>query len=440
MQSPLVAAILLATAAGDPGPALSRQLERFFAADSVRGSQKQIEKIVALAPSFETIYDRLGPGRHYGADVARGVVERSRRNRDGTRHRYLVIVPESYDPGQRYPVRVYLHGGVDRPEPEGAEYWWPEPERLLREDRIVIVPASWVASKWWQASQVENLSAILREVKRRYNVDENRVSVVGISDGGTGVWYLAFRDPTPWASFLALNGSPYVLANPGVGAEGRFLVPNLNQRSFLVFNGSDDPLYPADQQRSLMELFRKVGATVVFHVIEGGKHDVSWWPEQRETIDAFVASHPRDPLPDEVFWAVERADRHNRAFWVLVDELAPRVEGETPMAALGVPPEHAGGVAVRRQGNTIDVMGLGVRRYRLLLSPEELDLDAEIVVTTNGTELFRGIVPRSLETLLEWAARDMDRTMLFAAELPIEVPPTLQRPPWMATAPDAPGK
>jgi hypothetical protein len=32
-------------------------------------------------------------------------------------------------------------------------------------------------------------------------------------------------------------------------------------------------------------------------------------------------------------------------------------------------------------------------------------------------------VPRSLATLLDWAARDMDCTMLFAAELSIEVPP-----------------
>ena len=32
-------------------------------------------------------------------------------------------------------------------------------------------------------------------------------------------------------------------------------------------------------------------------------------------------------------------------------------------------------------------------------------------------------MPRSLATLLDWAARDMDRTVLFAAELSIEVPP-----------------
>lgn len=96
--------------------------------------------------------------------------------------------------------------------------------------------------------------------------------------------------------------------------------------------------------------------------------------------------------------------------------------------ALGPAPESfGGGIDARRQGNTVDVRANGVRRYRLLFSPEEFDLDSEIVVKTNGQKSFRGIVPRSLATLLHWAARDMDRTMLFAAELSVEVPPSTRR-------------
>ena len=76
-----------------------------------------------------------------------------------------------------------------------------------------------------------------------------------------------------------------------------------------------------------------------------------------------------------------------------------------------------------RHGNSVDVVTIGVRRYRLLLSPEKFDLGADVVVRTNGRESFRGRVARSLDTLLEWAAEDVDRTMLFAAQLVIVVPP-----------------
>ena len=37
--------------------------------------------------------------------------------------------------------------------------------------------------------------------------------VAGVSDGGTGAYYVAMRDTTPYASFLPLNGYIMVLAN-----------------------------------------------------------------------------------------------------------------------------------------------------------------------------------------------------------------------------------
>ena len=427
MPSPLLLMMLLATATGQKDPAvLSQRIDRFFAADSARGAEKEAKKIVALAPAFDDVYRQLGAGRRYSADVKRGRVERSRRNHDGLRHRYFLVVPKTYDPARSYPVSVYLHGGVDRPAPEGPpEYWWRDPDRLQREDRIAVVPAAWHDSQWWQSSQVENVDAILREVKRTYNVDENRVSLVGISDGGTGVWFFAFRDRTPWASFLPFIGSPGVLADRTNGAEGAFIVNNLSGGSYLVMNGSADPLYPADTLRPLMEYLKDQGVDVTFEVVEGGRHDVSWWPARAERIEAFVESHVRDPLPDHFFWASERTDRFNRAYWVVIDELAPDgSRGRAELAVLGSSPENVGAVEVRRSDNTVDVIARGVRRYRLLLSPEEFDLNDDVVVRTNGRESFRGLVPREVATLLAWAARDMDRTMLFAAELAIEVPPS----------------
>jgi hypothetical protein len=58
-------------------------------------------------------------------------------------------------------------------------------------------------------------------------------------------------------------------------------------------------------------------------------------------------------------------------------------------------------------------------RFTLLLSPDQFDLTQPIRVTTNGRVAFEGRAEPSVRTLLKWAARDNDRTMLFAAELPI---------------------
>jgi len=57
-----------------------------------------------------------------------------------------------------------------------------------------------------------------------------------------------------------------------------------------------------------------------------------------------------------------------------------------------------------------------------LLSPDQFDLDRALTLVVNGRTVFEGVVQKNIRTLLTWAARDNDRTLLFAAELPVEVP------------------
>jgi hypothetical protein len=58
----------------------------------------------------------------------------------------------------------------------------------------------------------------------------------------------------------------------------------------------------------------------------------------------------------------------------------------------------------------------------LLLSPDAVDLDKPVAVTVNGRQVHNALVPRDTTTLLKWAARDNDRTMLYGAELRVSVP------------------
>ena len=84
---------------------------------------------------------------------------------------------------------------------------------------------------------------------------------------------------------------------------------------------------------------------------------------------------------------------------------------------------ESGRVDLVRTGNRIDAKSRGVAAFTLLLSPDQFDLDRAVMVVVNGRTAFDGIVQKDVKTLLEWAARDNDRTMLFAAELPITVSP-----------------
>ena len=102
-------------------------------------------------------------------------------------------------------------------------------------------------------------SRILDRLKRTYNIDENRVYLTGISDGGTGVYFMAFKDPTPWASFLPMIGNMVVLGTPSVRAEGEMYPGNAVNRPIYVVNTGRDRLYPAHVVQLYVDHLRKLG-------------------------------------------------------------------------------------------------------------------------------------------------------------------------------------
>ena len=519
----LVAALALAWLAPS---ALAQDLESavdaFWAAGSPDELDVAVEAVLALDPDIEPLWTNLRAGATYGTGVPRGRLLLTRENADGVDHRYVLFVPEDYDPTRRYPVRVYLHGGVSRPRRADAD-WWRNNDGYARSDSLVVFPESWADSIWWESSQVENLAGMLNDIKRRYNVDENAVYMLGISDGATAVFYHAFKATTPWAAFLSFNGHPLVLANPATGVEGQMYVTNLRNSPFFVINGGQDRLYPVDAVVPFLRLFVDAGVRVDFRPQPEAGHDMRWWAAESPNIDAFIDTQVRRPLPDRLVWETESTEWFNRAHWLVITELG-HVDGETsfddfneirprapsvpigfnmlgeletgegiqlvdigpgslaesagvrpgdilvevngiavstvdnlraavqaPRDGPGLPlriqragesmtfvltppdtpapparqafphPEPSGRVQLARDGNAVAVVTRGVRRYTLLLSPEQFDFTQPFRVTTNEVISFDGMVEPSPETLLRWAARDRDRTMLFGAELQIEV-------------------
>src|SRR5262249_39308634 len=154
-----------------------------------------------------------------------------------------IDVPDEYDPSRPWPVRVQLHGGIGLPSPRAPPR--PRQNRIAGEPQNYLFPQGWADAARWHADQVGNILAPRDRVQRTYNVDESHVYLTGISDGGTGVYYLAMREPTPWSACLPLIGSIRVLANRSVGADGDLFVGNLVNRPFFIVNGGRDPLYPA---------------------------------------------------------------------------------------------------------------------------------------------------------------------------------------------------
>jgi len=427
----VLAAVLAAAAAVAPGSAATPDVDAvfkaFWAAKNPQEAAKLIPEIVKSGVSVADAVKRLKAGRPYSAAVAKGVV-RSSYTAHGKEFFYSVDVPASYDPERRYQVRFQLHGGVsresNRPRGDGSI------GALAGAEQIYILPTSWVDAMWWNPSQIDNLRTILDTVKRTYNVDENRVAVSGVSDGGTGAYYFALKDTTPYASFLPLNGNIMVLRSEDL-AVGDLFPTNLRNKPLFVVNGGRDPLYPASQVGPAVLHLKEKGVDVLYKPQPNGVHNTAWWPEVRESFEAFVRNHPRTPIPDKLTWETNGSSVDNRAPWLVIDRLAPvgrnapelddvnLLSGGGPMMFDNTHP--SGRVDLVRTGNIVTAATRGVAEFTLLVSPDAFDLAQPIKVVADGRTVFDGRVESSVSTLLKWAARDNDRTMLFAAELQIKL-------------------
>ncbi len=495
-------------------PTVEDAFAAYWAAASVAEAAAAAAGIVQSGVDFDAAVARLRTGRTYDRDAPRGVQALTRHS-GMTDFPYTVDVPAAYDAAAPHPVRVQLHGGVGRPAP--AMRGDGSIGALAGAGQIYVLPQAWAGAEWWGPAQDQNLAAILDRVKRTWNVDENRVVLSGVSDGGTAAFYVAMRDTTPYASFLPLNGFVLVLRNRDLGIVGGLFPHNLTNKPFFVVNGGRDPLYPAARVEPVLSRFAAGGLEVAYRPQPEAGHNTAWWPAVKDEFERFVAEHPRQPHPARLTWQTDSPTAHQRAHWLVIDRLTPTRSGEgwpdinqaasgeelnfgvrasgmrvievltgsnaeafglrsgdivrainerdLPEALeltefLGIyqpgeplhfeverggetvdlkgayqptlrprvtplfPAERASGrVDVVRDGNTIRATTRGVAAFTLLLSPDVFDFRRPVTVVADGTTVFSGLVRASVETLVTWAARDNDRTMLYGAALPIALAP-----------------
>jgi hypothetical protein len=316
--------------------------------------------------------------------VPRGLVRRQR-TAGGLDYSYNLEVPENYDPARRYQVRVQLHGGV-MGRVNGAPRGAGTIGALAGAEQIYVIPFAWGQAPWWSSRQEENLAAILDSVKRTYNVDENRIALAGVSDGATAAYYFAMRQTTLFSSFLALNGNIMVLANDRLVPEDLF-PNNLLNKPFFVVNGGLDRMYPAASVGPYVEHLQRRGVQVNYVVQPDGAHNTQWWPSVKGPFEEFVRRHPRSPHPDRLTWETERPDVHNRAGWLIVDNILAR-DARPPLPDVNeFPRELVMTFGVVGSGTRVSVIQPRSNARRLGLRPGDVIASVNDRAVTRASDL-----------------------------------------------------
>ena len=175
--------------------------QEFFDPKDVAKAKHQLEEGQSRA---EALLKGESPWASQAGLVVRGYVSKI----DGSVQPYGLVVPPTYTTisPHRYRLDIWFQGrGETASEVNFIDVREHQPGTFTPADTIVLHPYGRYCNAYKFAGEVDVLEA-LEDVKRKYKVDEDRISVRGFSMGGAAAWQFAVHYSDRWFA-----------ANPGAG-------------------------------------------------------------------------------------------------------------------------------------------------------------------------------------------------------------------------------
>ncbi len=170
---------------------------------------------------------------------------------------YLLYLPRDYrDDGERnYGLMLFLHGRGESNGPLSVVAKWGPPRFAARGDElpwILVSPQCPKGDEWSSETQQMRVTELLDAVVNRFNVDEGRVFLTGLSMGGYGSWTMAANQPSRFAAVAPICGG---------GDTGNS--EKLKELPIWVFHGDQDKAVPFEKSVEMVEAIQAAGGTRV---------------------------------------------------------------------------------------------------------------------------------------------------------------------------------
>ncbi len=179
---------------------------------------------------------------------------------------YLLYLPKDYSQGdKKWPLIVFLHGSGER----GSDLNKVKahgPPKLVEQGKdmpFIIVSPQCPRGKWWP-SRVETIMALIDEIAEKYDVDQSRIYLTGLSMGGYGTWSVACAHPERFAAIVPICGGGMT-----------FIVHNLKDMPVWAFHGAKDPAVPLKESQRMVNAVNVSGGEAKLTVYPNAGHD-SW--------------------------------------------------------------------------------------------------------------------------------------------------------------------
>ncbi len=316
---------------------------------------------------------------------------------------YAVLLPPEYQPLRSYPTIIALHDGRG---PRSAVEWVAS--EAARRGYIVVAPEYNSPSKGrgyrYSAEEHAAVQLSLRDARKRYAIDSNRVFLAGQLTGADMAWDFGLAHPDLLAGVVVVSGFP--------AKYDYKYKPQIEKVPLYVVLGD---LAPAAREvvfdqyvRPLIEDVKDV--TYVDYL----KRGLEPLPEEVPAFFDWMAPRRRDPAPKS-FEAATARDTDARFFGVIVQEIAPG-RSTTPEAAdpLG---KNIRPATIRLRtstvGNLLNLTTSGINRLDVWVSPKLIDFKRKLEIRQNERVVYKGLVKPDFAVMLEDLRVRGDRQQLY---------------------------
>ncbi|TET36073.1 MAG: hypothetical protein E3J72_09535 [Planctomycetota bacterium] len=367
----------------------------FFATDDLAKRSEVIEKLKELEPISRNDMKR------YKKEIFKKALSgpriaptRGKQTLQSDKYpgQYILCLPTKM--ARRVPLLIGLHGG-GQGVGDGANsaQKWSGATRIMNAVSVFPTVIQKVATAWNTEREECYVIELIRQLKRSFPIDSNRVYICGHSMGGYGTWAIGTRYADVCAAISPNAGGVFMMGRDAI-APG--YVPNLKNTPIYFYHGSNDRQVPPGPDRIaakvLEELKTKYGPyDFVYKEYDGIGHGFP--PGGLGPILQWLAKKKRDPYPKMIVWEPTRAYK-NIFYW---------------LKASG----RRGRIVAKIKGNDITISEGSTNGLTIFLNDKMISASKPVTVTAGDKEVFNGIVQPSVSALLETIADKADKEQFF---------------------------
>jgi predicted esterase len=330
--------------------------------------------------------------------------------------KYWAQVPPEYRPGRSYPVLIVLHQSGEKAR-QMLDRWKMEAAR----NGYILAAVQWSDSEDATYAYSEEEHAIvldlLHDLKRKFNVDSDRVFLAGFGQGGNMAYDIGLSHPDEFAGILPMCGMP--------GYWGDRYASNAQYLPFYISAGDQSGnIHLKNRDRIRDWIGRNFPAMYVEYKGRGLEWFAGEVPIAFDWMNRKSRAYPVSEVGNArlAFQTMRQADNH--FYWVSTN----RISSKSVMPSHWNPNVYAASIHAQiLPGNHVYVTTRGVEQVTVWfgrVSKLEADKPVEVTVASNGgigRKYTNVNVKPKLSTLVNDFSERGDRQRLFLARFDVDL-------------------